>query len=230
MHHTSASASLHRWAAATALLFAAFLAGCASTPPRAKSTLGAVKCHYSFAYIDRKEEQDRVLKLVTQYAVPGTVAVEPPSSYAAKRSPNGFDVSFQITNLANLNDLHEKLLFPEGASRGGKDSQAFNAHDPELFYAYDSVTLGGQVDMVVNFQVTPGARLLYKPQGQPERDITDRVAADGSVNLATNLHKDETYIYARTIAGNVERFIRINIFTRQVESISRDQYPKDPAK
>jgi hypothetical protein len=72
--------------------------------------------------------------------------------------------------------------------------------------------------------VRPGSRLYYKQPGGVESDITAKVDKKGKVVLPVSIHEGQKYLYVRAMKDNVTRYIRINIFTNQVQDINRRDY------
>ena len=76
----------------------------------------------------------------------------------------------------------------------------------------------------VTFNVKPGSRLYFKHPGGVETDITAKVGKTGKVTLPTAIKEGQKFIYARAMKDRVNRFIRINIFTNEVQDIPQREY------
>ena len=94
--------------------------------------------------------------------------------------------------------------------------QRLNSHGQSFAIHYDSANLGAAIEVIVHFHVTPGVKLFYKPQGEAEQDISNKVSDSGDVTLPTSIRKGEDFIYARINSGKIDKYIRINVYTQKV--------------
>ena len=177
-----------------------------------------IDCRYKFRSVERQEDRDRVDRIIKR-AAKGAVRKE------VKDSPEDFDYIFRVDTLDVLDEMHGPLLYEDPTAKASRLKQVFNARDPKFEITYASIDIRALLEVVVSFQITPGARLFYKPQGESERDISAIVDAEGRVSLRTKIRPRQTYIYARTVSENVERFIRINVYSQEVEDINKEDYP-----
>ena len=198
------------------LLAGSAIAGCTSTPHLA--LMDNITCHYTFTGLESQGERDRVAAAIKKYAKDGVITSAPDP---AAVSP---EYVFTVDRLAELDQLHAELLFTDPAATPANLQQRLNSHGQTFSIHYDSANLGATIEMIVHFHVTPGVKLFYKPQGEGEKDITDMVGDSGDVKLLTSIRRGEEFISARIKAGNIDKFIRINIYTQQVESIPSNAY------
>ena len=197
--------------------FAGLFIGCTSTP--VDTHLENIQCQYNFRGVDQRSERERIYSLVRQYAKPGTLV---PADVPGTAD---FQLSFVVARVSAIDQMHGPILFARPSDAGAAGQQAFNAHNPTFSINYDTVTLGAKIEVIVNFTVTPGAQLFLRAEGDAEKDITPLVGANGAVLFKTSIHKGQDYIYARTVSENVVRYIRINVYTQQVDVIPRSAYP-----
>jgi hypothetical protein len=198
-----------------ALAAAALLsAGCASLsrPPE----LGPIPCTYRFKMLSRPEDQARVEAAIHTVAV-GNVAKSGTVSYPEYR--------FRVARLADLDKLHPLLLF-SGAraplSPGRK--QTLNLKAAGVDVSFDSTDVSASATTTITFSVKPGSRLYFKHPGGVESDITAKVDKAGKVTLPAAIKEGQKHIYARAVKDSVSRYIRINIFTSEVQDLPPRDY------
>jgi len=81
------------------------------------------------------------------------------------------------------------------------------------------------VTVSVSFSVAPGAKLFYSPAPGTEEEVpAEKIDADGKVSLQVSIVKGQEFIYARTVLGEVEKCIKIDIFSGEAADVSRAQY------
>jgi hypothetical protein len=100
----------------------------------------------------------------------------------------------------------------------------FNANKATFDIEYSTIDLFATIEVIVRFRITPGARLFIKPEGMPERDITEQVNPDGQVSVQTQVRRGQEFINARTVSGSIEKFIGINIYSQQTRDIDKEEY------
>lgn len=201
-------------------LLAAAAVGCAGKRPPSAAFVEQTKCKLHFANVDRPEERERVYKIVRSYAVSDTLTPKD-----VPTTPT-FDLEFYVTRLAVLDEIHPQVLFSTaGGTTADPVRQVFNPRDPQFAINYDTINIGATIEVIVNFTVTPGAKLFYKPQGGGEKDITKEVGPAGKVALRTTIAKGQEFLFARSVSGNVSRYVKINVFTQQVQEIQQAEYP-----
>jgi len=181
--------------------------------------IGAIDCRLEFRNLDTDARRQRVKRIVEAHAVPGTLN--------ARSTSNGYICEFRVSEFEQLDKMHPKLAYVwESTWFSKRRRRVLSRGMPVFAMAYEATDLAGAVETVVRFRVTPGARLFYKPEGEAERDITDRVDAGGRVRLPVQLRPGQTWIYARSRLGGVEKFIRVNVFTGEMQEIERRDYPR----
>jgi len=206
------------------LALAAALGGCV-TPTAPPTPLEDVQCVYRFRNVERQSERDRIGQLMIAAAREGKVV---------KRGTDA-DPTYEFVahDLRSLDWLHGQILAMRDTGRGApadaRDAGArvFEARNAVFQIDYSTIGIGASLQVVLRFKVTPGSKLYYKPQGDAEQDITELTDAGGNVELRTNIREGQRYLYGRTVSGQVERFIRVNVYTQQVEDIPRSEYPRE---
>lgn len=209
---------LFRLIVTPALIALAFSAGCGPTEPPPVH-IENVKCRLEFFGLDDRAERHRVLDIVKHYARPETVQI------TGDDTSDGISIEFVIDRLHRLDEINEHLM-RDREHRAFRLRPLFNTRDAVFIMRYDSAELEAKVEFIVKFRATRGAKLFIKPEGEPERDISDRIDSDGNVNFKATLHKGRDYIYARTQSGVVDKYIRIDVYTKEVREIPQSEYPR----
>ncbi len=201
------------WSALAAALLLS--AGCASLGG-SRSATASIPCTYRFKMLTRPTDQERVDRAIRKVAA-GPVAKSGTVTYPEYR--------FHVVRLADLDRLHPELLFDNpGTLLTANRRQALNLRAAGVDFTFDSTDVSASAAITVTFQVKPGSRLYYKHPGGVESDITAKVGKQGKVTLPTSIKEGQKFIYARAVKDNVNRYIRINIFSNDVQDISRHEY------
>jgi hypothetical protein len=117
----------------------------------------------------------------------------------------------------------EALKYKATAS-GGK-VLAYEESGRQISSAFRTVAIKGTVKVTVTFAVTPGARLFYSPVAGEETEVpAEKIAADGKVSLDVSIARGQEAVYGRTVLGEVEKCIKIDIYTGEVTEITRAEY------
>lgn len=193
--------------------------GCAGFRAKSKplDKIEPIRCHFTFKNITQEDDQIRIDNVINRFAVDDVKKTGPASSP---------DYVFSVPNLDVLNKLHPQIAYTK-AGKKKVPQQVFTDRNAFFSVEYSMLDLAASLEVTVTFHITPGADLFLKiEEKQPEENITDKVDATGKVRLKTKIHKGQEFIYARTIADNVERYIKINIYSQAVENITKEEYPK----
>ncbi|HNX36211.1 MAG TPA: hypothetical protein PKM57_16420 [Kiritimatiellia bacterium] len=198
------------------LLLATFLlGGCASFSSRSPG-VGSIPCTYRFKMLARPADQARVEAAIHAVAV-GTVAKSGTVTFPEYR--------FRVARLADLDTLNPQLLYSRTDSfLPANRQQTLNLRAAGVDVTFDSTDVSASATTTITFHVKPGSRLYYKNPGGVESDITARVGKNGKVSFPTTIKEGQKFIYARAMKDNVTRYIRINIFTNEVQDISKHSY------
>ena len=198
-------------ALAAALLLSA---GCASLSGPRRAT-AAIPCTYRFKMLSRPTDQERVERAIRAVAA-GPVAKSGTVTYPEYR--------FHVARLADLDRLNPELLFdnPDTLLAANR-RQALNLRAAGVDFTFDSTDVSASATITVTFHVKPGSRLYYKHPGGVETHHGQGRQA-GQVTLPTAIKEGQKFIYARAVKDNVNRYIRINIFSNEVQDISRREY------
>jgi hypothetical protein len=166
--------------------------------------------------LTRPDDQARVEKAVQTAAV-GPVAKSGTVSYP--------EYKFHVARLADLDDVLPAMMYEE---RGGVFSsdrrQVLNLRAAGVAFTFDSTDVSASAATAITFNVKPGSRLYYKNPGGAETDITAKVDKNGKVTFPAAIKEGQRYIHARAVKDNVTRYIRINIFTNDVQDIRQRDY------
>lgn len=198
------------------------IGSCASS----SKTLVNVKCVYTFQDVanelDQQKLENAIVSVIgSDFKKTGSDS-NPTYTFVAKNAAQIDEIHNNIKNLKSGKDKENipSKIFNSTANQGS----AFYMEKPEYHVTYGSIGLQAKVEVIVNFKITPGSKLWYKPQDQMEIDITDKVDKKGNVKFATKITKNQEYILGRTSYKGAERFIQVNIFTGEVSEINQNQY------
>lgn len=148
------------------------------------------------------------------------------------KSVGGTDVdpvySIVVRNVYALDELHravehaERLQSWRQKTAGVRPSFGLG----DITIAYGSAHIDGTTECIVDFDVRPGSRVWYKIGGRDgrEREITDSVDAGGHVRMRLPIAYGDKNVFARAQFAGVNRYLRIGIFTRDVDSIEDWEY------
>ncbi len=206
------------------LLFAVMctcMGGCAVKHEMKK--IEDIYCTLSFHFVEKAEEKEHILDAIKKHATPQGGEAQP---YRVKQTgPDAFECTFRVKNLDVLDALHTDLKFKKDPK--GKEGWMMIVQESEPRFAmrYDSAWLTGKIKVELTFRISPpGARLFYRDEEGKEHEITDRVSSEGVVKLYVKIRRDQDYFYAKTVSGQLERFIKVNIYTQEVSEITREEY------
>lgn len=210
-------------------IIVALLFGAAAISTSCKSTSQSfvnVNCVYTFKDVVHEEDQQKLENTISSivgsdYEKTGS-DVNPTYTFVAENAMQIDDIHNRIGNIKSGGESSglSNTLFKNNASQ----SSAFYIEKPQYSVSYGSIGLEAKVEVIVKFTITQGSKLWYKPQGQLEIDITDKVDSKGSVRFETKIYKNQEFILGRTSYKNAERFIKVNIFTGEVTEIKKNDY------
>lgn len=192
------------------------LSGCASLAPRGTAGTATIPCTYRFKMLSRAEDRARVEAAINAVAT-GPVTKSGTLSYPEYR--------FRVAKLADLDTLTPKLLYKDNRSLfAAERQQALNLRAAGVDFLFDSTDVSASATTTITFSVKPGSRLYYKNPGGVETDITAKVDKKGHVSFPAAIQEGQRYIHARAVKDNVTRYIRINIFSNDVQDIPKREY------
>lgn len=196
---------------AALLLALGYLAGCA-TPNQPVTN---IPCRYEVLNVDREVDIDRIDRAIRSVAIDGV------------RKTGDSDrtiYEFRVASLSDINRIHPQILFKDAEASAPEDKgQTLSFRDAAFEITYYSAQLSASMEVIVRFDVLPDSQLFYKENGV-EKEITSQVDEAGNVELRTKIRPDQKYIYARTVLGEVQRYIRIDVFSQEVSDIDADDY------
>lgn len=205
---------MKRSSALAAALAALTLSGCATF--NRPSGAAPIPCTYRFKMLSRPEDQARVEAAIHTVAV-GTVTKSGTVSFPEYR--------FRVAHLADLDNLHPQLLYANpNTPLVGHRRQTLNLKAAGVDVTFDSTDVSASAATTLTFNVKPGSRLYFKHPGGVETDITAKVDKAGKVMLPTTIKEGQKYVYVRAMKDNVTRYIRINIFTNEVQDVPKRDY------
>ena len=200
----------------TLCLAASFLAGCSTTLIDRPTGVASIPCAYRFKMLSRPEDQARVEAAIH------TVAIGPVVKAGTVSFP---EYRFRVARLADLDKLHPRLLYSNPDTLLNASLKlTLNVRAAGVDMTFDSTDVSATATTLIAFNIKPGSRLYYKNPGGVEQDITAKVDKQGKVVLPITVKEGQKHLYARAMKDNVNRFIRINIFTSQVQDITKREY------
>ena len=198
----------------SSLAILSLASGCASSSSRA--ALPPIPCTLTFKMLTRPDDQARVENAVCTAAA-GPVSKSGTASYPEYR--------FHVARLSDLDAVLPALMYEERGNIFSADRrQALNLRTAGVALTFDSTDVSASAATTITFHVKPGSRLYYKHPGGAETDITAKVDKTGKVAFPATIKEGQRYIYARAVKDNVTRYIRINIFTNDVQNIRQRDY------
>jgi hypothetical protein len=179
-------------------------------------------CTYRFYDVTDNAEVNRLRSAIQAQAKDGRVAESSGSD------PSGQFREYQFT-LASLDDTAklDSALRAKAVEAGDQAPTAllYEQFDARFAASYRTVTLTASLESVVRFKITPGASLFYSlGAGQEVAVPKDQVDSAGKVALALRIPRGQRYLYARSAVGDVQRYLRINCETGQIEEVDRAAY------
>ena len=206
------------------MLLLATLVGCSSP---ARVGFRPIQVDMTFRNVETPTERARIEQAIAREARNGR--------FEAEQEGTDLRMRFEVLSLDALERLHPVLIFPGGPPRRTRIANPFrSAHDPERRYnddrpsfsvVYETARLDAALEIIVRFRITPGAELFYVTSGRGEQKADLPENHDGNIRLRTRIAPGQRAIYGRTVLGGVERFIRVDVFTQEVQRISRSEYP-----
>ncbi len=174
-----------------------------------------ISCQYSFADIDREEDQVRIDKAIS------SVASGDMTKAGSDSSPT---YNFTVKKLASLDKINPKILYKNPTAKPNNLRQTVTARNPIFSITYESTDIEASLEIIIKFNIKPGAQLFFKDEGGAEKDITSLVGRDGRVILQTKINRGQKYIFARTMLDEVSRYIKIDVNTQKVSDIDKKDY------
>lgn len=205
----------------------------ADDPP----TLPAIHCTLTFNDLVRADEREWVESILKANGAdvnsgPGTVEkvtgaakkLISSSAESMDRDPAADEpvaYTFTVSDPAALDRIHRALM----TGHTGSPQPLFNAGTPSYAMNYSTARLDGGLDITVHFTISPDAELFTKQPGSAEQAAGGTIdRTTGRVSLPATLHRGEDFLYARTVRGNVQRFLKIDVYTGESSEIDRATY------
>lgn len=175
-----------------------------------------------FAFEDLSSEQLEVVKATIQsFSKGGRVQQEGgPGLFS---SQDHVKYSFTVEGgLLRVAELDSAISYK--VSNGQATNLLYDQLDSRFTTRYRTARLSGTVETIVRFQVAEGAKLYYSLEPGTEIPVPDNQIVSGNVELMVRLPRTEQYVYARTVLGRVEKFLRIDVSTGEAEAIDSRAY------
>ncbi|MCE5218598.1 hypothetical protein LLH03_16370 [bacterium] len=140
-----------------------------------------------------------------------------------KQEDGGVAMSFTLEDVSKFPALVEALRY-RATPDGGKQL-VYEELGRQVSASFRTATLSGAVKMSITFMVTPGAQLFVSPKAGEEQQVAqDKIAADGTVAMDVPIVRGQESVYARTVLGEVEKCIKIDLFTGAITEVTKANY------
>ncbi len=184
-----------------------------------------IKCRYRFYNIEDQEYIKFIRQTLRYNARNGAVDNE---TTGQDERGKFTEFSLVVRGVRKLADLSAVLPFQKRKVGDAESvSIVFEEFDPQYSTNFRTVSITGSLRILVRFRITPKATLYYSVQ--PDRELLvpeNQIDKDGNVELQVQIPRTQEYVYARTVMGTVERYLRINVETGRAEEIQRELYLK----
>lgn len=181
-----------------------------------------IKCTYRFHNVSDKGEVDLLDRTILSFAKEGTVRGE--SEYVGSGQCRRY--TFAVSSLSDIRALNSTLPFK--SSKVGErrvTARIYEEFEPTYVTNFRTATITGSVEILVRFKVTPGASLFYSIEAEKEVPVPrEQIGYNGDVTLRVRIPRSQEYVYARSVLGQVERYLRIDVESGQAEEIGRESY------
>jgi len=196
--------------------------GSAGEGPQARAAACPLSCKYRFYDVTHNAEGGRLRSAIQAQAKDGRVGEtggsDPTGQYR--------EYQFTLPSLDHVAKL-ESALRAKAAEAGDQAPTAllYEQFDTQFSASYRTVTLTATLESVVRFKITPGASLFYSlGVGQEMAVPREQVDSAGQVALALRAPRGQRFLYARSELSGVQRYLRINCETGQIEEVDRAAY------
>jgi hypothetical protein len=191
---------------------------------RGKAPATDIACIYRFYNVQDEQELRPVAQTIRDHAKNEHVLE------STGRDDKGMyrQYSFAITSADKIAELSATLPFRATTVDGKTVAKlVYEELDARFQTHFRTVTITGTVEVLVRFRITPKASLFYSVEPGKEVSVPQaQVAPDGGVTLSVRVPRTQQFVYGRSVLGQVERFLRINVETGQAEEIERGAYLK----
>ncbi len=173
------------------------------------------KCTLVFVNLDQAEHE-RVKGLIAAKAVDG--AVEETTAQDGMVT-----MTFTLADITLLPALAQDVRYR--TAEDGTKTLVFEEAGREFASSFRAAKISGAIKVSVTFSVAPGATLYYSPKAGEEVELPADVIDDqGKVDMDVAIVRGQEFIYARTVLGEVERCVKIDIFTAAATDVTRAAY------
>lgn len=161
--------------------------------------------------VQNKNELNDIIAVVTAFSFPDTLSV----TETMEKSMRIIEITSLLPTLSALEKIRNSL--PE----------IYEEINCSTTLKVRTASLSGSLSTYLSFKVLPGSKLFYMLDQTHEFSVSpDKIDAYGNVSLNINIpRKKPDFIYARSIKGKSERFIKINLTTGKWQEIPPEQYP-----
>jgi hypothetical protein len=175
-----------------------------------------VKCSFTFQNLTDAAELDRVKAMVQSRAEGNVVEV-------TSGEGGTVTMSFMLPDVTAAPAVIEELKYR--VSGDGSKLLVFEESARQVASTFRTVAIKGAVKVTLNFTISPGAKLFYSAAAGQEAEVAaDRIGAQGNVTMDVAIARGQDFVYARTVLGEVEKCIKVDIFDSSVSTISRAEY------
>jgi len=199
--------------------------GCMARRVYPPGEVSPIRCEFVFQNTER-EDADRIKVILEKYRLEGMelyMSVGDDSIYCELTVPRLETINRMYNDLRRLPQL--RMLGP--LPRSDAPEIVFSESDAVLKMTYRAVTLEGGVQMVLKLKITPGAKLYYAAEGDREQEVSPMfIEDDGSVSMPIVVKEGQSFVYGRTVLGDIVKCIRIYIYTGDTKEIPLEVYSR----
>lgn len=187
--------------------------------------ISPIRCEFIFQNTER-EDADRIAAILERYRLEGMelyMSVGDDSIYCELTVPRLETINKMHNDLRRLPQL--RMLGP----LAGRDAPeiVFAESDAVLKMTYRAVMLEGGIQMTLKLKITPGAQLFYAAEGDREQEVSPLfIEDDGSVSMPIVVQEGQSFVYGRTVLGDIVKCIRIYIYTGDTKEIPLEEYAR----
>ncbi|MDI9582964.1 MAG: hypothetical protein QM473_01915 [Acidobacteriota bacterium] len=174
-----------------------------------------VTCSFSFTNLGAAD-LERAKEIVAAASVGGSVDV-------SMAEDGAVTLIFVLPDVTAVPKVAHDLRFKAGAD--GTQTMVFEEEGRTVSSSFRTARITGSVKINVTFMIAPGASLFYSPAPGAETSVpAESIDETGKVTLEASIARGQEFVYGRTVLGEIERCIKIDIYTGEVAEISKAAY------
>ena len=138
----------------------------------------------------------------------------------AEAEGGGVTMTFTLPDVTLLPKLAHDLSYKADGT-----TLIFQEEGRSVASTFRTARISGSIKITVTFNIAPAAALFYSPAPGEEVAVpAESVDETGKVTLDVSINRGQEFVYGRTVLGEIERCIKIDIYTGEVAEIAKDAY------